>query len=782
MNSNASKSKFEEGDETDDAISIPLYLSGLVVSLLGIIAVNSALSDPQFGSTTLTLTVLGFVFSVACRWLRIKLRALEILGVCILGFFAYRFLTHSFNPSVFVPPETTQGDLIMAIVLEWLTVVRAWMLLNDESVVFTSVTSIAMIGLVGASNINTELLIYFFVYMIFATFLLLHQTYLVRRSWTAAGVRERAEAGVVKTQAALSVLSGVIALMIGMVVVVPLREIGSHLSLGNAMKSFVGNQHGTDAVGDDGDSLVALSDDATFKVGTGDGSSATNLVVMRVKASDNNEHYYRGRTYDVYEGNEWLTSVAFDHAGLRTGLLPPFGLVNTLPGPSDPGGDHTEPQMDTALPMHQFATRFTVVSSSSQTLYVPYGTQDIDLLGAALQIDQSSDNHLQLSSAMTTGFGYKTFSLNTEATPQQLQHAPPLLGHCPTALFREYVDQRGNDVVSSDDQFRLFQTAERIVASLPQDRKTDFDKAEAIREWVSRRAVYSLDVNAVPTNDDAVSYFLFDSRKGYCDLFASSMAILCRYAGIPARVATGFGPGVQNDRGGFDLRERDKHAWVEVWFPEYGWQEFDPTEGAIQDSTITGAGFGPGWIKQELQSFRKLLAGGTYSLILAVLVLTALIYVAKVEVYDRFFGRKKESPLNTTHKSLAQAIKHSDVAAGEYSRITARGRYATFESIVRRMGITRRVSETPVEFMVLVKERLQRFGPPNSDVGTVVAAADTLTQLVMMASYAPLELVSDELVAAEQNGTGEVALNRISEYEKTHASAMRNAAKIEALH
>ena len=59
----------------DEAISLPLYLSGLIVSLIGIFAVNSALSDSQFGVTTSLLTVIGFVFSFFCRWARIRIRS-----------------------------------------------------------------------------------------------------------------------------------------------------------------------------------------------------------------------------------------------------------------------------------------------------------------------------------------------------------------------------------------------------------------------------------------------------------------------------------------------------------------------------------------------------------------------------------------------------------------------------------------------------------------------------------------------------------------------------------
>ena len=74
-------------------------------------------------------------------------------------------------------------------------------------------------------------------------------------------------------------------------------------------------------------------------------------------------------------------------------------------------------------------------------------------------------------------------------------------------------------------------------------RRDPLDEALAIRAWVSARCVYSLAVPPIPADSDHVHAFLGDTRRGYCDMFASAMAVLCRTAGIPARLATGFAPG-----------------------------------------------------------------------------------------------------------------------------------------------------------------------------------------------------------------------------------------------
>ncbi len=80
---------------------------------------------------------------------------------------------------------------------------------------------------------------------------------------------------------------------------------------------------------------------------------------------------------------------------------------------------------------------------------------------------------------------------------------------------------------------------------------------------------------------DTVEYFLFEQRRGYCEQFASSLAVMACSIGIPARVATGYVPGEYNPFTGLhEVRANDAHAWVEVYFPGYGWSTFDPTPGS----------------------------------------------------------------------------------------------------------------------------------------------------------------------------------------------------------
>ena len=97
------------------------------------------------------------------------------------------------------------------------------------------------------------------------------------------------------------------------------------------------------------------------------------------------------------------------------------------------------------------------------------------------------------------------------------------------------------------------------------------------RPGCARRAP-TTSTRACPIGPTRSHVWAADGTTGYCQMFAASLAALVRLAGVPARVAEGFAPG--DLRGGvYHVTDRDAHAWVEAWFPGYGWLPFDATPG-----------------------------------------------------------------------------------------------------------------------------------------------------------------------------------------------------------
>lgn len=117
-----------------------------------------------------------------------------------------------------------------------------------------------------------------------------------------------------------------------------------------------------------------------------------------------------------------------------------------------------------------------------------------------------------------------------------------------------------------------------IAAGVARGRSTPFDKTMALQDYFSgpgSQFHYSLQT-APGAGDDALVEFLTVGRTGYCEQFATAMAVMLRTLGVPARVAVGF-TGGRDDEGSRVISSADAHAWVEAYFAGYGWISFDPT-------------------------------------------------------------------------------------------------------------------------------------------------------------------------------------------------------------
>ena len=108
-----------------------------------------------------------------------------------------------------------------------------------------------------------------------------------------------------------------------------------------------------------------------------------------------------------------------------------------------------------------------------------------------------------------------------------------------------------------------------------------YAKAAAIEEYLRTHYLYSLKPG-IAADGNQLRHFLFESKKGYCSYFAFAMALMCRSLGIPARVSVGFFVDPRSEILNFyEVKAFQAHAWVEVWFGNIGWVEFDPTSDQL---------------------------------------------------------------------------------------------------------------------------------------------------------------------------------------------------------
>ena len=137
----------------------------------------------------------------------------------------------------------------------------------------------------------------------------------------------------------------------------------------------------------------------------------------------------------------------------------------------------------------------------------------------------------------------------------------------------------------------LPQRVHDLAQELAGDLDNPYDQARTLERFL-RQYPYSLDVEPAPPDVDPVDYFLFDLQAGYCDYYASSMVVMARSLGLPARVAVGFLSQTPDENGVQTIRQSNGHSWAEVYFADYGWVEFEPTAGFVSPHDTA---FAPEW-------------------------------------------------------------------------------------------------------------------------------------------------------------------------------------------
>ncbi|HXM97516.1 MAG TPA: DUF3488 and transglutaminase-like domain-containing protein [Candidatus Dormibacteraeota bacterium] len=163
---------------------------------------------------------------------------------------------------------------------------------------------------------------------------------------------------------------------------------------------------------------------------------------------------------------------------------------------------------------------------------------------------------------------YEGFSALPAIIPAKLREAG---SEYPKEILQSYLQLPKMDP-------RIAALAERLTRNAA----TPYDKAVTLENYLRHSFRYTLTLTG-KSGDDPLPHFLFETRAGHCEYFASSMAVMLRTMGIPTREVNGFLPGEYNDLGeDYVVRASDAHSWVEVYFPGNGWITFDPTPPAAE--------------------------------------------------------------------------------------------------------------------------------------------------------------------------------------------------------
>ena len=285
----------------------------------------------------------------------------------------------------------------------------------------------------------------------------------------------------------------------------------------------------------------------------GRGNRLSENEVFTVMVSENppegTRFYWRARIYDTYNAGKWSSTL---------------------------NEERTIGPKQTILRFAQFENRakglylFTFTSAQTiSTLYAAPQPEWVSIEAKAVFSDNPDGNvdlgTLRATPFLHSGETYSERSSLSGATIEAMQQAG--------IEYPEWITSRYLQLPTSITP-RIHQLARDISDGL----QTPYQKVIAITDYLRTNYLYTETIPELPNNREPLDWFLFDYKRGFCNYYATAEVILLRSIGIPARLAVGYAQGeTQKFAGVFKVRQKDAHAWPEVFFTDLGWVEFEPT-------------------------------------------------------------------------------------------------------------------------------------------------------------------------------------------------------------
>ncbi len=283
--------------------------------------------------------------------------------------------------------------------------------------------------------------------------------------------------------------------------------------------------------------------------------------VLSYKSSDKQPHYLEGFTYDYFDGHTWFSRATQNQVHMRPQEMLPQEIAGSF--------------------NRQVTTEVTVLNPPQGRNYI-FGPGSPASFNVPTQISVAAPQALPVSweqqGSLTLNEHYKVVSLIPTASPQALAITP--------------LPSERPEVWQSDDNYmtvssfylqkpRLSPLVEKTMKQWVENTPDAYEAVKSLESHLSNSSsfTYSLRNDPVPASVDAATWLL-QTRKGYCTYYATTMVMMAREMGLPARMVNGFSPGNFNERSGlWTLTGADAHSWVQVYFPNFGWVDFDPTPG-----------------------------------------------------------------------------------------------------------------------------------------------------------------------------------------------------------
>ncbi len=278
-------------------------------------------------------------------------------------------------------------------------------------------------------------------------------------------------------------------------------------------------------------------------------------IVMRVRAPE--PAFWRGQTFTEFDGRTWTVSP-------ELGQPQDGPVIDVQPTVGDAIGS--------TVPSSELVQTYFVEQDLPNVVFAAARPVQVILDGT---LWTRPDGALRSDVTLTAGSVYTVISDRVQVDADILR-AQGDLGEFFAGIPRDGRRRRTRTVPGAPRLDHPAHDRPRHFAAHAGE--STYDTILAYEAWLGANTEYDLDAPVPADGADAVDDFLFESQLGFCEQIASTLTIMLRSQGVPARLATGYVPG-ERDRvsGVWNVKGSDAHAWVEVWFPQTGWQAFDPT-------------------------------------------------------------------------------------------------------------------------------------------------------------------------------------------------------------
>jgi transglutaminase-like putative cysteine protease len=727
------------GEDRSAAVSPWLYIAGLCVTLSGLYAVNFGREDPGFAATTYAVAIIGYASSYFVRRLQVGYESfrLPLLVLVGLGLFAW-LSTGPAGSAGDAPAVLADRSHAMQVLCVWVALLQPFAAMSDMAVLSSCVPCMSLIALVSTTSPDTEIQYSFLVFIAAATFLMVHENYLRTRVLTTAASPPGSDRKLFTGQLQLAVGCVACAFLLANIVAVPMHAFGKSLSLSGAFaqpSSFTGRA--SSALSD-----LLSNDSQTLAIGIGP-VTESDVPVMRVEAPRTLN--WRGSTYDYYSGR------SFENSMKGTTRLGPADEANDLKSLQ---GFHNVDEPDKSVELAAIGipvspvepwepTATSGATRIEQTVTVLLGgSRECYAAGAPRAVSVPRDQALVSTPAggifASTPFApdskYRVKSVIPTEDESLIRSAAARSPDLPGPIAYRYLQRAPS---GRGESAKLRRLADQITSGI----KNDYDKAVAIKTYIAQNCKYNLQAPAAPAESDRVEYFLTASHQGYCDSFAAAMTMLCRYASLPARVASGYISGQPDGKGDFLVRQKDKHAWTEVYFQGVGWIPFDATDGSedisdhTQRQTVQRPNF-VGW----------LFSHGLLPPLLVACLAGLLAYLAWTELLPRL-ARSRRSGV-------------TDGAAAANQEIVSA--YLDACRLLERRGLRRPRSSTPAEFLAEARPSLAATSAPAAEALTVLTALHDRFRYGRETAAESDVKAAQEAVAAVRTGLARVSARTLA--------------------